>query len=285
MTAKRAILAAAALAILAALVLRPGTDAGRRARRTVRRARRKARHVGNRLRGVVHRTCRRDRPVDDQLLADRVRSALGTVTRDLDVPHVHVMVDHGVVLLHGAVAADPDRDIIEQRASEVAGVCGVESYLHLGLLRNDTRPSAGRAVHPPSRARRRLERAAERGGAIREGEATRAVRAVLATFLERIPEGERHQVLTHLPADVRALTRMPRRLGSAGTRLRTVDELVATVSDVDPALGATRARLVTDAVLGELSELIPEEREDVAAILPADLRRLWQRGRDPAPHT
>ncbi|HEU5083965.1 MAG TPA: DUF2267 domain-containing protein [Acidimicrobiales bacterium] len=283
MTAKRTILGAAAVSLVAAIVFRPGTAARRWARRAMRRARGRARHVGDRLRGVVHHLCRGDRSVDDHVLGDRVRSALGPVTRDLDVPHVHVMVDDGVVLLHGDVARDHDRDVIEQRASEVAGVRGVESYLHVGLLRSDTRPSAGRAVHPPSEARRRLERAAERGGAIREGEAARAVRAVLATFLERIPEGERHQVATHLPADVRALTRMPRRLGGAGTRVRTIEELVATVSDVDPGLGATRARLVTDAVLGELSQLIPEERDDVAAILPADLRRLWQRSRSQVP--
>lgn len=283
MAAKRTILTVAAGALVVALILRPGTAARRRVRQTVRRGQGKARHVGDRLRGVVHRACRSDRSVDDLVLADRVRSALGPVTRDLDLPHVHVMVDDGVVLLHGDVAADRDRDVIEQRTSAVAGVRGVESYLHVGLLRSDTRPSAGRAVHPRSEARRRLERAAERGGAIGEGEAARAVRAVLATFLERIPEGERHHVLIHLPADVRALTRMPRRLGGAGTLVRTVDDLVATVGDTDPALGATRARLVTDAVLGELSQLIPEERDDVAAILPAELRRLWQRSHHQVP--
>ncbi len=282
MTAKRTILVVTAIALAAAIALRPGTGAARWARRAVRRGRSKARHVTDRLRGVAHRSWRGDRTVDDQVLADRVRSTLGRVTRDLDLPHVHVMVEDGVVVLHGDVASEEDSEVLEQRACDVPGVRGVESYLHVGLQRSDTRPSAGRAVHPPSDARQRLERATERGGAIGEGEAARAVRAVLATFLERIPEGERHQVLTHLPADVRDLTRMPRRLGGTATHVRTLDELVATVSDVDPALGATRSRLVTDAVLGELSQLIPEERDDVAAILPAELRRLWQRSREQA---
>lgn len=279
MTAKRTILAGMGVALVAALVLRPGTAARRWARRWLRRDRGRARHVLDLLRGVLHRACRSDATVDDQVLADRVRSTLGPVTRDLDLPHVHVMVADGVALLHGDVASEHDGEVLEQHAWAVPGVRGIESYLHVGLLPSDTRPSTGRGVHPPSDARRRLERAAKRGGAVREGEAALAVRAVLATFLERIPEGERHQVLTHLPADVRALTRMPRRLGGSATRVRTVDELVATVRDVDPALGTTRARLVTDAVLGELSELIPEERADVAAILPTELRRLWERAR------
>jgi len=228
MTAKRTILVVTAIALAAAIALRPGTGAARWARRAVRRGRSKARHVTDRLRGVAHRSWRGDRTVDDQVLADRVRSTLGRVTRDLDLPHVHVMVEDGVVVLHGDVASEEDSEVLEQRACDVPGVRGVESYLHVGLQRSDTRPSAGRAVHPPSDARQR-----------RPGR-------------------------------------------DDDFNVRTLDELVATVSDVDPALGATRSRLVTDAVLGELSQLIPEERDDVAAILPAELRRLWQRSREQA---
>lgn len=281
MSAKRAILALGAVVAALAVAVRPGTGARRVVRHWYQRARSRARHVAGRLHGVVHRALHRHagEGADDPLLADRVRSRLGPVTRDLDLPHVHVMVEDGVVLLHGDVGGDRDRATVEEAARSTPGVRGVESYLHVGLLASDTRPSSGRAVHPLSEARQRLELAAKRGGAVGEGEAARAVRAVLATFLERIPPGEREQVLTHLPNDVRDLTRMPRRLGGRASRVRTVEQLVATVSDVDPALGLTRARLVTDSVLGELSRLIPEERADVAAILPAELQQLWERSR------
>lgn len=287
MSTKRTILTGGSLLALLAVVLRRGTALRRALDRAVRRGRGRARHAAGRLRGARHRLLGRrgTEPVADPVLADRVRAELGRVTHQLDLPHVHVMAQDGMVLLHGDVGTEPDREAVEAATRRTPGVRGVESYLHVGLLPGDTRPSEGRAVHPPSDARRRLELAAKRGGAVGQGEAARAVRAVLAAFVERIPAGEREQVLTHLPADVRALTRMPRRLGGTATRLRTVDQLVATVSGVEPELGATRARLVTDAVLGELAALVPEEQADVSAILPPELRRLWERGRSPRPTT
>jgi hypothetical protein len=38
----------------------------------------------------------------------------------------------------------------------VSGVAGVDSWLHVGLIAGDTRPSTGRAVVQPSEARRPL---------------------------------------------------------------------------------------------------------------------------------
>jgi len=40
---------------------------------------------------------------------------------------------------------------------------------------------------------------------------------------------------------------------------------------VDPA----RASAITEAVLGTLRQLVPEEAGDVASVLPRDLRELW----------
>lgn len=283
MSTRRVLAFGSLVALVAAL--QPDTRVGRAARRLARRLRGHVRHLVDRLQGILHtRWCHGERRDEsDLVLGDRVRSHLGPITRDLDLPHIHVMVQDGIALLHGDVATERDRDTLERAVQQVSGIRGVESYLHLGLLPGDTRPSAGRAVHPTSPARQRLELAAKRGGAVAEGEAARAVRAVIATFFERIPEGERSQVLTHLPADVRALTTMPRRLGGTATRLRTVDELVATVMKVDPSLGVTRARLVTDSVIGELALLLPEERTHVAAVLPRELRDLWDRVRPSHP--
>ena len=66
------------------------------------------------------------------------------------------MVVYHVVLLHGEVSSSQDVDELERAVMAVSGVTGVESYLHVGLTSGDTRPSAGRSVHPPSAALRRL---------------------------------------------------------------------------------------------------------------------------------
>jgi hypothetical protein len=86
--------------------------------------------------------------VDDATLADRVRSSLGPLEKRLDVPRVHVMVEKHTVLLHGEVASSNDAEQIEMAALAVAGVEGVESYLHVGLVASDTRPSEGHRSRP-----------------------------------------------------------------------------------------------------------------------------------------
>jgi uncharacterized protein (DUF2267 family) len=119
---------------------------------------------------------------------------------------------------------------------------------------------------------RELLQAAQDAGAP-EGTAVLAVRAVLGAFTERIPEDEREQMLSHLPLDARALAGPPRRCG-ATSRIRSVPELVGRViahGGVDPE----RAGVITEAVLGHLRTLVPEEAVDVAAVLPHDLRALW----------
>ena len=87
---------------------------------------------------------RPDPNVDDATLADRVRSQLGPIEKRLDVPRVHVMVDNHIVHLHGDVEWPHEAATIVEAARHVAGVEQVDSHLHLGLLRSDTRPSEGR---------------------------------------------------------------------------------------------------------------------------------------------
>jgi BON domain-containing protein len=130
-----------------AVVLRPGTHANRVARRQIDLLRRRLGDAGGRLRGVSYRLRGRrpDPGVADPVLADRVRSALGPIEKRLDLPRVHVMVERHVVLLHGDVGTEAQAREIEEAVGAVSGVRGVESHLHVGLLRSDTRPSAG---HP-----------------------------------------------------------------------------------------------------------------------------------------
>jgi uncharacterized protein (DUF2267 family) len=242
-----------------------------------RRVRGRVRHHVGRWRGHVYRWTGRhpSDDVDDLTLADRVRSTLGPLEKSLDLPHVHVTVETGVVLLHGEVATEDERQAIEHRVSDIAGVEGVESYLHLGLLASDTRPSVGhRAPRPPSAARRALLDAAHRAG-VNKVDAAEAVRATLSVFVQRLPEAERDHLLGHLPQDVRELAAPARRLGRSITRLRTVHELVLAVIGQDIKLPLGQADEAVEAVIGQLRVLVPGDAAHIRAVLPKELRDLW----------
>ena len=270
---------ATGLAVLGGIVLlRPGTRANDVLRRVVDRAAGLLRYEGGRLQGMSYRLQGGgpDPDVTGNVLADRIRSSLGPVEKRLDLPHVHVMVEDHVALLHGEVGTTGDADEIEAAVAAVPGVLGVESYLHVGLVRGDTRPSAGRAVEEPSPARQRLLEAATAAG-VDPVRAPWAVRAVLATFADRLPPGERDHVASHLPGDVKSMFTRPRRLRQPPP-VRSVPELVARVAHrADPVstYDEDRALELTRAVLAELRALVPEEAGDVAAVLPAELRELW----------
>jgi uncharacterized protein (DUF2267 family) len=270
------VVAVVAAVALAAVVLGRKSAAGRSVRRGVDQLARRARYTAGRLEGVTYRLSGRapDPAVADDVLADRIRSTLGPLEQRLDVPRVHVMVEDHVALLHGEVPGVTDRAPIEQAVLAVPGVRGLESYLHVGLTPGSTRPSTGRAeaAAMPSAARRELVDAATRAGAPEDRSAA-AVRAVLGAFSGRIPQNEREQLLAHLPADVRELATVPNVAGDALRRMRTVDELVRTVTD--PGLTPDQARAVAEAVVTHLRRLVPEEAADVEAVLPAELKRLW----------
>ncbi len=237
-------------------------------------AARRMRHYAADWPGIRYRIAgRRPEPdVDDATLADRVRSTIGPVTKRLDLPHVHVMSEDHVVLLHGDVRDTRDATTIEDAVRRVSGVAGVESYLHIGLLPSDTRPSEGGGE--PSDQRRRLEAAAREAG-VDDRQATDVVRAVLATLADAVPAGEREHLFTHLSPDVRSTAAPPRRSGRRG-RVRTVEQLVDTVTDRTGGLAENTALTATRSVLRELRSMVPEERRDVAAVLPAELRDLWE---------
>lgn len=262
---------------VAVAVLGRETALGKALRRGVDGLGSRARYAVGRLEGLRYRLSGRspDPAVSDDVLADRIRSSLGGLEKRLDVPRVHVMVEDHVALLHGEVPSVADRSTIEWATLDTSGVRGIESYLDVGLLPGSTRPSEGRAQadEAPSGAMRQLLDAARDAGAA-EDDARAAVRAVLATFAERIPEDERNQLLAHLPADVRELAAVPRRQGEAVTRLRTLSELVTAIASRN-GMSLERAQSITESVLAHLRQLVPEEVDDVAAVLPEELRQLW----------
>jgi hypothetical protein len=126
---------------------------------------RRSRYAEGRMEGLRYRVTggQPDLLVDDDVLADRVRSMLGPVEKRLDLPRVHVMVDHHVVVLHGDVGSRADAVTIERATAAVPGVMGVRSCLHVGLLPGDSRPSAGHGHRTGSgRGPRRAARAQTR---------------------------------------------------------------------------------------------------------------------------
>jgi uncharacterized protein (DUF2267 family) len=269
------VIAAGAIGMVAAAA--PDTRLGRGARRLAKRLARDVRYAVGSAPGVLYRLSgsHPDPFVSDDILADRIRSTLGPLEKRLDVPHIHVMVEDHIAILHGDVGDDCDASKLEYATLRVQGVDGVESHLHIGLVPGDTRPSVGaRAPRPPSPALEELLGAARAAGAGTHDRA--AVHAVLCAFLDRIPTDERLQVLAHLPDDARALAGPPRYLGEKAPRLRTIPELVVAASDYG-GLDQAAAESITRAVVCALRRVVPEEAADVAAVLPSELRELWER--------
>ena len=131
----------------AAVASTSDTTFGRASRRLAHQLARHARYAAGTVPGVVYRLAGRhpNPDVSDDILADRVRSSIGGVEKHLDVPHIHVMVEDHVAILHGEVTEDNDVRTLEHAIMRVSGVRGVESHLHVGLAPGDTRPSEGGA--------------------------------------------------------------------------------------------------------------------------------------------
>lgn len=137
----------------------------------------------------------------------------------------HVIGDDHITLLHGEVLGGRDAATIERAVTDMPGVRGVESYVHVRLGAGSTPPSEGR-VTGVSPALRDLMDAARNAGATGD-HARGAVRAVLAIFADRIPADERNQLFARLPQDVRELAEVPRPHGERLTRPHPVSHLVA----------------------------------------------------------
>lgn len=279
--AVKRVVATAAVGATAVAALRPEGRAA--VRRVGARAQREARH----LRGVVAGTKYRvlghhpDPSVPDDVVADRVRSILGPIEKRLDLPRVHVMVDNRIVMLHGEVGSADDARQLEQAALRVPGADSIESHLHVGLSKGTSRPSSGRfetALHP-SPALEHLLGAARNAG-VSTHDAPRMTRAVLTAFTECIPSDEREHLLTHLPPDARSLAQPARRRGAAARPVRSVAELISMIG-AEAGVDERSADALARAVLAQLRALVPEEADDVAAVLPAELKDLWISGTGP----
>ncbi len=139
---------AGGLAVGGGVVLfKPGTPLNRLVCRGVDESARRLRYASGLMQGLSYRLSGRhpDPNVTDDILADRIRSQLGGLEKQLDLPHVHVMVEKHVALLHGEVATRGDVEAIEKAVASVSGVKGVKSHLKVGLIGGDTRPSEGHA--------------------------------------------------------------------------------------------------------------------------------------------
>lgn len=251
-----------------------------RARATGRSARGRAekgmRRAGGKLQGIGYRMQGRrpDPDATDEILEARVRSELGPVAHRLDLPRFDIAVDHGRVTVTGVVADEADIVIVERAILDVSGVRTVAPRLRIGLEPGDTRPSEGRRAESPSGLKRDLIGAVHALDIGDEAEAARLAAATTSEFLAVLPAGERRHVVGHLPADVRAMIDGSPPL-PALAKPRSPQAFFTAVGGATGRTEGTSAQ-VAAAVLDVLRQAVPEEVADIEAVLPADLKTLWQ---------
>lgn len=235
--------------------------------------------LSNRLEGLAYHIGDRHPRIEasDQVLTQRVRSTLGPLERQLDVPRLHVTVHDHLADVRGVVGTEDQAAVLLAAVSDVSGIDEVTAQLHIGYGRGDTRPSEGRRRRQPSAAWRELVGSVHQLGEDEQG-ATALVTTTLRTLLDVLPDGERQHVRGHLPADV---LRRVDDVVLAGRRRRTrsVGEFVAIVAQAT-SLPRETAEFAVRRVLATLRDLVPEEVADITAVLPGDLKDLW---REPLP--
>jgi hypothetical protein len=85
----------------------------------------------NRAKGLTYRAVRRhpSTSVDDSVLADRIRSTIGPLEKQLHTSRVNVTVEDGIAVLHGDIESPEAAAQIEDAVRGVAGVDGIRSHL------------------------------------------------------------------------------------------------------------------------------------------------------------
>ena len=269
---RTALIGAGAVAALGIGILERTPGGRKLSRHMARRVTRLAKYESGRLEGIRYHLSGRtpDQNAVDSVLADRVRSMLGPLEHHLDIPRLHVSACGHQVTLHGEVDSWDQESEVVRAVRAVPGVHQVTSRLNVGLFAGDSRPSDG-AKHRPESAAMRMVLSAAHGAGVSAGGERAAARSVLSTFVGMLPDGERAHVVAHLPADVRAMVG-ERHTGSY-RQIRHTDELSVAAL---PLLPADQRRTVVESVLGAVRELVPEEAEDVAAVLPEELRQVWK---------
>lgn len=85
----------------------------------------------NRAKGLAYRATRRhpSTKVDDSVLADRIRSTIGPLEKQLHNSRINVTVENGIAILHGDIESTEAAIQIEEAVRGVAGVRGISSHL------------------------------------------------------------------------------------------------------------------------------------------------------------
>jgi hypothetical protein len=87
--------------------------------------------TAHRAKGLAYRAMRRhpSTTVDDSVLADRIRSTIGPLEKQLHNSRINLTVENGVAILHGDVESPGAATQIEEAVRGVAGVHDVRSHL------------------------------------------------------------------------------------------------------------------------------------------------------------
>lgn len=102
-----------------------------RSRPAYQKARPQVQRAVNRTKGLAYRVARRHPTsgVDDSVLADRIRSTIGPLEKQLHSSRINVTVENGIAILHGELDSSEAAAQIEDAVRGVAGVRDIRSHL------------------------------------------------------------------------------------------------------------------------------------------------------------
>ncbi len=89
------------------------------------------RRTVHQTRGLAYRAMRRhpSTTVDDLVLADRIRSTIGPLEKQLHNSRINLTVENGIAILHGDIESREAATQIEEAVRGVAGVRDIRSHL------------------------------------------------------------------------------------------------------------------------------------------------------------
>jgi osmotically-inducible protein OsmY len=87
--------------------------------------------TAHQAKGLAYRVFRRhpSTTVDDSVLADRIRSTIGPLEKQLNISRINLTVENGVAILHGDIDSPDTATQIEEAVRGVAGVRDIRSHL------------------------------------------------------------------------------------------------------------------------------------------------------------
>ena len=87
--------------------------------------------TAHQAKGLAYRVIRRhpSTTVDDSVLADRIRSTIGPLEKQLHISRINLTVESGVAILHGDIDSPDAAAQIEEAVRGVAGVRDIRSHL------------------------------------------------------------------------------------------------------------------------------------------------------------